>query len=205
MTGKSIYNKIFKKKPRSDNFYWCLFCLYACFSFSNSSLRILFSVLWSYSSPPSIPPRSNKLTSLLTQFDVPFSILLHLFYCSSYAVNHYAKQEWKECKILSCSSKELLNDNQDTNILQWLSDAFTFVFHLLLINLHSKIKMMCWKMTWCLGTVVTFEEDLSSMPNTHMVAHNFSVTLVIWGADTLFWSSWAPDIHMLHICIHTCK
>lgn len=48
---------------------------------------------------------------------------------------------------MSCSTKELLNDNQNTKILQWLLDVFTFVFYLFLINLRSKNKMMGWKMT----------------------------------------------------------
>lgn len=54
-----------------------------------------------------------------------------------------------------------------------------------------------------LGTVATFEEDLSSIPSTHIVAHNFSVTLVPLESDTFFCSSWAAGMLILqYACMH---
>lgn len=47
----------------------------------------------------------------------------------------------------------------------------------------------------CLRALVTILEELSSIPNIHMVAYS-------WGSDTFLWPPQAP---VIHCGTHTCR
>ena len=62
------------------------------------------------------------------------------------------------------------------------------------VVLHQDGKIIPW-----LTELVAITEDLGSIPNIYIAAHNFSSK----ESDTLFWPLKAPGMHMVHK--HTCR